>query len=158
MKSALATGLLSIFSLIGFAQEAGTGAAPLSKGQNQLNFGLSGFGGSLPVYVGVDFAVHNDVTVGPVAALDIFDDRGFLRVGAKGDYHWNRLMGIPSNWDFYTGLNAGWRVDTYGENDSYLDIGGQIGGRWYWSDRWGLNVELGFSGAVAGGLGVSYKF
>jgi len=153
--------ILSIFTFYSFiftvqAQE-GSGQAPLTKGQKQLNFGLSGFGGSLPVYVGVDFAVHNDITVGPKLAFDVFDNTKFFRAGAVGDYHWNRLMGIPPEWDFYTGLNAGWRFGVFGANTSQLDIGGQIGGRYYWSDQWGVNLELGFSGAVGGGLGVTYK-
>ena len=82
------------------------GAAPLSKGGKQLNFGLGFSGYGLPVYVGMDFAFHNDWTAGPAIRM-VFDDP--FRFGALGrvDYHWNRLIGIPSNWDFYLGANLG---------------------------------------------------
>jgi len=37
---------------------------PVAKGQAQLNAGLGLSSWGLPIYVGVDFGVHPDVTVG----------------------------------------------------------------------------------------------
>ena len=129
------------------------GAAPLSKGGKQLNFGLGFSGYGLPVYVGMDFAFHNDWTAGPAIRM-VFDDP--FRFGALGrvDYHWNRLIGIPSNWDFYLGANLGF----ISGNEFDLDLGLQLGGRWYWSEKWGLNLEFGGGYGYGGGtLGVSMK-
>jgi hypothetical protein len=137
-------------SLVMLAQE---GAAPLSKGGKQLNFGLGFSSRGLPTYVGMDFAFHNDWTAGPVVQL-IFDENfGFGALG-RVDYHWNRLMGIPSNWDFYLGANVG----VISQDEFDIDFGLQIGGRYYWNEKWGVNLEFGGgSGYGGGGIGVSMK-
>ncbi len=143
--------LISILMITGtiFAQD---GAAPLSKGDKQLNFGLGFSGRGIPAYVGMDFAVHNDWTVGPVVKVVIDDDFGFGALG-RVDYHWNRLIGIPSNWDFYAGASVGF---ISGDNFD-LDLGIQVGGRWYWSDKWGLNLEFGGGTGYGTSIGVSMK-
>lgn len=143
---------ISMLLLAGFvfAQE---GEAPLKNGQKQLNFGLgSGYYG-LPLYAGIDFAVHNDVTIGPVLQLRF--GSGYTDVGAifRGDYHFNRIIGIPSNFDFYAGGSLGYFTGSYG-----LYLGIQVGGRWYWDEKWGLNVEFGGGTGYGGAIGVSMKF
>lgn len=80
------------------------------------------------------------------------DDFGFGLLG-RFDYHWNRLIGIPSNWDFYAGASLGF---ISGDNFD-LDLGIQVGGRWYWSDKWGLNLEFGGGTGYGTSIGVSMK-
>jgi hypothetical protein len=138
-----------LFTGLVWAQD---GQAPLSKGDKQLNFGLGFSGRGLPAYVGMDFAVHNDWTVGPVAKVVIDEDFGFGLLG-RFDYHWNRLIGIPSEWDFYAGASLGF----ISGDDFDVDLGLQVGGRWYWSDKWGLNLEFGGGTGYGGSLGVSMK-
>jgi hypothetical protein len=117
-------------------------SAPLSKGEKQLNFGL-GFGSGLPAYFGMDFAVHDDITLGGTLGVNL-DGFDYLSIAGRGDYHFNRIIGIPSEWDFYAGLNLGFVT---GLNDytgtSGLDLGAQVGGRYYWNDKWGINLEAG---------------
>jgi hypothetical protein len=147
-KILLVTGMM--FMLV--SMMAQTGQAPLSKGDKQLNFGLGFSGYGLPVYAGMDFAFHNDWTAGPVVKLVIDDD---TKIGALGrvDYHWNRLINIPSNWDFYLGANIGFLSG----NDFDLDLGLQVGGRWYWDEKWALNLEFGGGTGYGTSLGVSMK-
>lgn len=148
-----------------FAQDSGSeGAAPLSKGGKQLNFGLGLNDSNFPVYFGVDWAVHDDVTIGFIAAtnLDGFD---YLTVLGRGDYHFNRIMGIPNNFDFYAGLNLGFRAyfdETHNNNNgnrtSGLALGIHVGGRWFWSESWGLNLEFGGGYYGSGGqIGLTRK-
>jgi len=132
-----------------FAQ---SGAAPLSKGDRQLNFGLGFSSNGLPVYAGMDFAFHNDWTAGPVIKLVFDDNFGFGALG-RIDYHWNRLIGIPSNWDFYLGAAMG----VISQDEFDFDFGLQIGGRWYWSDKWGVNLEFGGGTGYNTSVGVSMK-
>jgi hypothetical protein len=127
-------------------------SAPLSKGDKQLNFGLGFSGYGLPLYVGMDFAFHNDWTAGPVIDLNIDDDISFGILG-RVDYHWNRLLEIPSDWDFYLGAHLGTNIG----NDVDFAWGLQLGGRWYWSDKWGLNLEFGGGSGYGGTIGVSMK-
>ncbi|WP_163715360.1 hypothetical protein [Mangrovibacterium lignilyticum] len=129
------------------------GSAPLSKGEKQLNFGLGASDHGLPVYAGVDFAFHNDWTAGPVIKLVLDDDTRFAALG-RVDYHWNRLMEIPSNWDFYLGANLG----VLSGNGVDLNLGLQIGGRYYWSEKWGVNLEIGGGTGFDSAIGVSMKF
>lgn len=145
--------LLSIVILFSGAMLAQNGEAPLSKGDKQLNFGLGFSSNGLPVYAGVDFAVHNDVTVGPMVKVNFDDNTSFSLLG-RADYHFNRIIGIPNNWDFYAGGNIGFNVG----NDFDLDWGLQVGGRWYWSDKWGLNLEFGGGTGFGTLIGVSMKF
>jgi len=97
------------------------GVAPLAKGNKQLNFssGISQKG--IPAFFSVDFALHKDVTLTPeVHAVFPFPDEKFKGgVMMKADYHWNYLMGIPANWDFYTGGNLGAKL----YDIVYLDLG-----------------------------------
>lgn len=129
------------------------GVAPLAKGQKQLNFGLGFSDNGIPTYVSFDFAVHKDVTITPQVNV-VFDDDPRFGAMVKADYHWNYLIGIPSNWDFY----AGARIGFLSGDDFDLDLGLQIGGRWYWSDSWGLNLEFGGGTGFGTTLGVSKKF
>ncbi len=128
------------------------GVAPLAKGEMQLNFGTGFSSNGLPVYVSWDIALHKDVTITPEVHVKIpFDSDKSFRAGVlfKADYHWNYLIGIPDNWDFYAGARLG--LD-FGGGDLYPEFGIQVGGRWYWSEKWGLNVEL------AGGTGFGTTF
>ena len=139
--------------LIGVALQAQKGGvAPLAKGDLQINFGTGFSNHGLPVYVSLDIAVHKDVTITPEVHIKFDDD---VRGGAlfKADYHWNYLIGIPNNWDFYSGARVG--LD-FGD-DLEPDFGIQVGGRWYWSERWGLNLELAGGAGYGATFGLSVK-
>ena len=85
-------------------------------------------------------------------------------ISGNGNYHFNRILGIPSNWDFYAGLNLGFYVwnsssDYPGDHNSGLGLGAQVGGRYYFNNKFGLNLEFGGGNAFDGGkIGVSIKF
>lgn len=143
--------------------------SPYAKGDKQLNagFGLSSWG--LPVYVGLDYAILDDITVGGEVSFRSYNEKigGFkyghsvIGVSGNGNYHFNTLLEIPDNWDFYAGLNLGFYIwnspDSYaGSHSSGLGIGGQVGGRYYFSDKVSLNLEFGGGNAFSGGkLGIS---
>ncbi|WP_372638803.1 hypothetical protein [Fodinibius sp.] len=143
--------LLSSTTLI--MAQAG-GVAPLAKGQNQINFGLGFSGFGIPAYVSFDFAVHKDVTITPQVNVVLDDDVVWFGAMLKADYHWNYLIGIPNNWDFYSGARLGFLTG----DDFELDLGLQIGGRWYWNESWALNLEFGGGTGFGTTLGVSKKF
>jgi hypothetical protein len=72
-------------------------------------------------------------------------------------------MNIPSNFDFYAGLNIGFYIwsspnNYYGTHSSGLGLGAQVGGRYFFSKNAGLNLEFGGGNAFSGGkFGLTFK-
>ena len=112
-----------------------------------LNFGGAGTG----IYVGYEIPVASAITIVPQASTD-YNFNKFI-IAVKGNYYFDELFGLPDAWDVYGGANAGWRIS----DDGGFHWGAQIGGRWFWSDKWGLNAEFGGGSGVTGGLGVTMK-
>jgi len=146
--------------------------SPVPKGTVQLNAGLGLLSWGIPIYVGLDFGVHKDITLGGELSFRSYNDEwpdshykhSILGISGNGNYHFNTLFNIPSNWDFYAGLNIGfyfWKSpDDYpGSESSSLGLGFQVGGRYYFTDRFGVNLEIGTGNEFSEGkFGISYKF
>jgi outer membrane immunogenic protein len=147
------------------------GQNPLPKGQSQLNLGVGFSGWGVPVYIGLDYGVHNDVTIGGEISFRSYNERwasnhykhSIIGISGNFNYHFNRILNIPPVWDFYAGLNLGFYMwsspnDYYGKHNSGLGLGAQIGGRYYFSKNIGLNLEFGGGNAFSGGkFGVTIK-
>jgi len=125
--------------------------AGMSYGQakKQLNFGIIGISFEIPV--------ASAITIAPTAFTNF--DLNYLTLGVKGNYYFDELFGLPDPWDVYAGANVGFGValnDYYGHT-SGLDLGLQVGGRWFWSDKWGVYVEIGGGklGGAAYGVGLT---
>lgn len=149
------------------------GHGPISTGQAQLNGGVGFSGWGIPFYAGLDYGVHPDVTVGAEFSYRRYRERYFgfdfnhriTGISANGNYHFNTLLDIPSNIDLYAGLNVGFYIwntndsNYKGNGASGLGLGAQIGGRYYFDNHWGINLELGGANTTSGGkFGVSYRF
>jgi len=161
--------VVALFTMIGHisAQEQTTSR----DNATQLNFGLGLSGWGVPVYVGLDFWVSRDVTLGGELSFRGYRENwknnyyrhNIIGVSGNVNYHFNRILRIPPVWDFYAGLNIGfyhWNSpDGYGGSyNSGLGLSGQIGGRYYLSDRLGLNLEFGGGSAFSGGkFGLTLK-
>ncbi len=50
--------------IITFLLLAANSQSPLGKGNQQLNAGIGFSGWGIPVYVGLDFGVHQDISLG----------------------------------------------------------------------------------------------
>jgi hypothetical protein len=161
-----------VFSLIFMSMITLNAQAPLGKGGAQLNagFGFSGWG--VPIYVGADFGIAKDWTLGVEGSFRSYsDDWGnhsysHTIFGLLGNvnYHFNTIMNIPSNWDFYGGLNLGfyaWSSSAGygGSGSSGLGLGLQIGGRYFFNNNFGINLEFDGGNTISGGkIGITYKF
>jgi len=145
--------------------------SPLPVGKTQLNLGVGLSEWGVPFYVGVDYSVHKDITIGGEFSYrsyrehwkDYYYHHNIMGFSGNGNYHFNSLLKIPRKWDFYAGLNLGfyvWNSDTgyLGDHSSGLGLGAQIGGRYYVSDKVGLNLEFGGGNAFSDGkFGISIK-
>lgn len=169
MKRLFLAGVLALFGTVA------VNAQRVQKGETQLNAGVgfnSGYYGT-PIYAGVDYGVHPDITVGASASYVSFkpyanDKASWFGVGVNGNYHFNRLLSIPNNWDLYAGLTLAYNSFSYDNKDvqgvysvntSGIGLVGQVGARYYFTEKFGLNVEFGGGDIATGGkVGISYKF
>lgn len=165
MKKQLFTILLILCSYLTFAQYA------LPKSKSQINAGLGFSSWGTPVYLGFDYGVHPDISVGGEISYREYQDNynsynynhNVIGISGNGNYHFNHVLEIPKNWDFYAGLNVGVYIwsssdDYHGSHSSGLGLGAQVGGRYYFNDKIGLNIEFGGGNAFSGGkLGLTFK-
>ena len=123
-----------------------------SQARKQLNFGGLGTG----LYASLDIPLGQNLYFAPFAKTDW--DFNHLIAGAKLDFNFDGLFGAGDAWDFYAGVNGGWkfRFDDNNEGEDF-DLGAHIGARWFWSDKWGLNAEFGGGTGIDGGIGITMK-
>lgn len=163
-KSILLLGI-TILTQVASAQYA------LQKGKAQLNFGFGLSGWGVPVYAGVDIGIHKDMSFGAELSFRRYREnwRSFYYnhtvtgIGINWNYHFNSVLNMPEEWDIYAGLNAGYYIwnspDVYpGDHVNGSGIGGQVGFRYYFNNRLGINLEGGSGNAFSGGkLGLTIK-
>lgn len=133
------TVLLLTFVVVGFVANA--------QAAKMLNLGGLGTG----LYGSLEFPVHSAITIAPMVSTD-WDFNSFV-IAAKGNYYFDELFELGSAWDVYAGVNLGWKIS----DDGQFNFGGQVGGRWFWSEKWGINAEFGGGSGVTGGVGVTMK-
>ena len=118
-----------------------------AQAKKQINFGLIGLSYEIPV--------SSAITIAPAAFTNF--DLDYLTLGVKANYYFDDLIGISSPWDFYAGANLGFGIAMNNDNSSDLDLGLQVGGRWFWSEKWGVYAEIGGGklGGAAYGVGLT---
>jgi len=143
----------------------------LRPGSSQLNIGLGLSDSGIPVYIGFDHSVFHDFTLGGELSYRAYNENwqnnyynhNIIGISGNGNYHFNTLFRMPSRWDLYAGANVGFYVwistDGYtGNHSSNLGLGAQVGGRYYFSNSFGVNLEFGGGNAFTGGkLGLSFR-
>lgn len=162
----------SVLALVGATT---MNAQRIQKGEKQLNAGVILVGNmGVPVYAGFDYGVHQDVTVGGEVSY-----AGYTYVNAKAssfgiafnsNYHFNTLLNVPNKWDLYAGLNLGYSSFSYSVPDgdtfnstgalsSGVNIGAQIGARYYFTNNLGANLQFAGGSLYNAGarIGISYK-
>ena len=141
------TALLFVFALLlNFANVFG-------QARKELNFGLVGINYEIPV--------HKDITIAPGVGTNF--DLDWINLGVKGNYYFDNLFGISDDaWDVYGGTNVGYSIfngDDNGVDESDVNFGLQVGGRYFWNDKWGFYVEIA-GGNISGlspGIGLTVK-
>jgi outer membrane immunogenic protein len=166
MKKLITIILLSFITLLSVNSQN-----PNEK-RNQLNAGIGLSGWGVPVYIGLDFGIHRDLSFGIEGSFRSYGQNytgskyNSTITGLSGNmnYHFDRILEIPRNWDLYAGLNLGyyfWATPSNypGSGSSGLGLGAQIGVRYYINNRFGLNLEFGGGNEFAEGkFGISYLF
>lgn len=149
-----------------------TSSSYFDKSDFQLNaaIGVSGWG--IPIYVGADYGVADDISVGAEVSYRSFKEKDFfynynatiIGIGANGNYHFGRLLQTPKEWDLYAGLGLNYYIWTFdnnnylGTNSSGIALGGQVGARYFFNKNFALNAELGGASATsAAKIGITFK-
>lgn len=145
---------------------------PLAKGGKQFNAGLGLSSWGLPVYLGFDYGFKTDISLGAEASFRSYSEsfigkkygHTIIGISGNGNYHFNSLLGISKEFDLYAGANIGFYIWSSpsgypGNGASGLGIGGQLGGRYYFNNGFGINLEFGGGNAFGGGkFGITKKF
>jgi len=154
------------------------GVNPLSKGQLQLNAGLGISNWGVPVYVGIDYGIHKDISIGAEVSGRSYREKWnngrynhtVIGILANGNYHFNKLFKMSSKWNVYAGLSLGYYIwnspnDYNGESGSGIGLGSQVGARYFFTDKFGINLEFfgspGFKKGHShnnGKFGITYQF
>lgn len=148
----------------------------LEKGKAQINAGIGVTTWGVPVYAGFDIAVHDWITVGGKVSYRNYSTRyvgdryrqTLVFIGANGNFHFNELIkNLPPELDLYAGLTLGYYIwgdpkwngvayDYYGQS-STLGAEVQAGARWFFTDKFGVNAELGGGTGTGLAVGVTIK-
>jgi outer membrane immunogenic protein len=144
--------------------------SPLEEGRTQLNAGLGTSSWGVPVYFGLDYGIAKDFTLGGQISFqsDDYNDnnnnykQSSVGLGANGNYHFNSLLNIPSKFDFYAGASLTyffWNYDSNNHPDNTsVGLGLQVGGRYFFTNKFGVNLELGGGTGISGAkVGVTIK-
>lgn len=157
MKKIVSIALLALSCAIANGQYA------LKTGKLQANggFGLSGW--ALPIYVGLEYGYDKNISLGGDLSFSSLN----TVVSANANYHFVEMLQIDRVFDVYGGVNIGFFIRNqrlnpeslppYYNNSVPVNIGVQVGGRYYFKKNLAVNLELGGGIAFSGGkIGVSY--
>jgi hypothetical protein len=141
-------------------------------GITQFNAGAGFSNWGIPLYFGLDFRVHPEISIGLESSFrsyyqsytDIRYRSSIVGFSTNGNFHFNRLLDIPRYLDLYAGFNVGYYIwstpSNYpGTGSSGIGMGGQVGGRYFFNNHFGLNLEFGGGNAFTGvKFGMTYIF
>lgn len=130
---------------------------PIPAGTKFLNVGLGFSNHGVPIGVGMDFGIGHDFSLGfdVTHRFNVEDYHANWGAAFNANYHFNRILNIPSSFDFYAGANIGAK---FGHDDSGLDLGLQVGGRYFFTNKFGINLQFGGGNNFSGGkVGVTFK-
>ena len=167
------------FALFFFTAQTASAQAEIDKGNVLLNGGLGlGYyygGGGTSIVFSAEWAINNFISIGPYIgfASSRYNYAGykytytFIDIGARGSYHFSQHLNLNTDkLDLYGGVGLGYVASSYssdyngtGYDDDYPGTvrGSLFGGaRWYFSDKFAVNGEVGFGDAPLL-LGVTFK-
>jgi len=153
------------------------GKTALEKGSFQINVGSGYSNWGIPIYVGMEYAFNEDITLGGFASYSTYsEDWGVYKwrhnvfsFFASGNMHVNRLLEFNDNVDLYGGVSLGFNsystegdgvpagVKYGGNKASGLLYGIQAGVRYYFIDNLGVNAELILGNLTAVHAGLTFR-
>ena len=144
---------------------------PYAESAKMLTAGIGVSGWGVPIFARFELPVANNFTVGGQVSYQSYSRYGLsgfslIGIAARGSYHFNEVFEIDNDqWDIYGGASLGFFIydhpnDWVGNSStSELGLGIHIGGRYFFNDNLGLNLEIG-SGSITTSttLGLTFVF
>lgn len=133
----------------------------IDKSKLQFNFGVGVSTWGFPIYLGADYWITEEITVGLEASFRyrLLHEYGYIGGSVNGNYHVTKILQLPDNVDVYAGLSAGPYIGFgkyFGGNFDF-GIGAQVGGRYKINERMWVNAEVG-GGTLSGGkIGITLR-
>lgn len=162
-----------ILLILGFviAGSALSAQGSLAPGQGQFNAGIGASTRGIPVYLGFEYGVHKDITVGGTFSFMSYRERYLLNkynhsifgIYGFGNYYFNSLLNIPEKFDVYAGIHLGFNISVSDKNypgtfKSGPGGGAHIGGRMFFNEVFGINAEVDAGYYVSGArFGITVK-
>lgn len=159
-----------LFYLIvfGFFTTTTFGQGTLQEGEIQGNAGLGFSSWGVPIILGIDYGFTDEISLGGEISYrsKSYSNPDYTTTGigiaAVGNYHFNQILELPSPWDVYAGISLGfynWSSSNNqkSNNDNFV-FKLQVGGRYFFTDRLGVNLEFGGGNVSSGKFGITYKF
>lgn len=161
---------------------AGTGAYNQGDKMLSAGVGLSSYYYGNPIGLSYESGINENISIGVQLDYNSGSTNDYYYssrnrwgysayyLGARGSYHLNRILGIrDKNVDLYTGIGLGYRRfkwdDDYGYGNGYgysynsgLFFNYFVGGKYYFTEKIGAFVELGYTGISSSRVGLSVKF
>jgi hypothetical protein len=158
------------------AREA-SAQAEIDKGNVLLNAGLGVgyiYADGVPILFSAEWAINDAISIGPYLGFTSWKYRAygykwsytFFDFGARGSYHFSKHLNMSTDkLDLYGSVLLGYRVASYNDPDGFVGTstygssvtGGVVGGaRWYFTDSFAVNAEIGY-GLAPIYLGVTFK-
>jgi len=141
----------------------------IQEGLLQYNAGIGASNRGVPLYIGADYGVYENITAGGEISVRSYQSRydefiyrnRLMGFAANGNYHFNEIANLPVEFDFYAGLMLGvfiWDGSPMYANNTLLSAGGQVGGRYKVHKNLHINAELQAGGVFSGlKVGVTYR-
>ena len=168
------TALLSLLILLVFKTLFAQAPLGFDKVQFNAGFGISDQG--IPVYAGMDYGLTELISFGGGVQYSAFSESwmgdewnhsSFL-VAINLNYHFDELLNIPSVYNVYAGISLGFEmissqaereevvVDYAGDYSSSLYYSANLGGRYFFSNHFAANLQIGFGSIIIGRIGISW--
>ena len=144
---------ICVLSMVAFSFGQKASEVKIDKSKLQFNAGIGLSTWGIPLYIGADYWITPEITVGIEASLRyrILHSYGAIGGSVNGNYHFAKLLDLPDNMDLYGGVSAGPYIYIgSGFLDAFnIGIGLQAGGRYKINDHLWLNAEFG-GGTLSG--------
>ncbi len=135
-----------ILSALIFGIQFGFSQAWKGQGDQKIQFGLNGWGNGTGITATYDYGIANEISVGAGANFYFSGYRDSLKdnnlfIFGRVNYHLQNIIGLPSNWDIYPGLDVGILGKNFG-------LGAHLGVRYFFNDKFGAFLEVGNNGSL----------